>query len=1549
MKKTIYLNLNGVEWRGVDCGEGWSLNKQKQTSSSSGQNQKSSFTNRRFAGSSFELSNRFNPLAEDANEPSADDIFIPNDVAINNVSNESYIKTSESEWSRRMRGLSCVIQRINKNKRYCEIDDDLLKELIEVTGELIDLENESRKSGTCRQEKEYIQEISQVTEALSSHRDNHPLNVQESGKYSVWERKKEKRSGKQENGQTKRDRFSTSSGDKRNSRDFRREAWREEESRDRWRGHYKSHNREGEFRGREFGRRGSPDGRKRDSGDNRRNHGDSEENSWGTTSPGGQHEETGGDSLRGRRTATFGDLGDRSCGSMDLMSILINSELYCSQKARGSRRRKVSNNCVTFSDDITNTTNMTKKAKITKDPKEDNVEEVVTLDDDGEKETNLAMSMASQLQRAIVPDGDGQIQGISNLDEKLKEVAEVEATAGKKKSSEKKKNSPSAGLTGLFSLKVTGQNNNKTAASVGTGDGAGSGAGANDAEKQTTSGAVALSVKEANKNAAPKKPPNVTQARIVDDENKDGKTGGQLINKPVKQVAEGDQRPSYATVLKSPPNSVLRSQTVKSPSTWGLRKDLVAKTAHDESKGTGRGGSKAQSQLRAPPPGFTDQPLGNQQAQAQPQAQGRPVPDFSGFPGLSTVEKMNEKILDLPELPATPSNPGMAILRNPPTTPMTPITSVESPKSGISGSITPGRVTPKSQFAVDPDLIKAHSTAKKPRSKLTPALKEVGRGRGRGVPVSSVGRGRGKIKNKVDKEKSCNVNPYYKPAQKSMTEYVNVSPRVNKSPASAQIATAAAAVAADCAVTAKSAADAAASAAGIAINETPSAQWPPVRVHRSMLNETMVEDGSEAGAERRKFLEEEWFKEDKTQDEDVVVVTTEENDNQMMEDRAAENARRVEEEARQNRDKVRPEKEKNQRIQELSEEDSQSRAGSPKRKRDIESDVVSESKKCETDAESSDVKTTDDEDEDDSKTLKPGTLDERFKEVGEREDSWPKGDDEVFEPIMTDEVRQMDEEEKLRKKKEELDLQVLAMNSALAEQMQEKYDMEEELQRVKDENKALNLALETTLREQQAGKEVKKSQEVITQTSQDAANWRTQEEYEEMHRLMEEMRVKDKQREENEKRMAEEWKGMAGKNEGMAREMNKLKLAVETQQQLIDHQNEQAKKNEEIYKKMEEASRAQMVNVQEQTRQIRELTSEKEILKSKIPCPNPDGKSCKEKNGCVRSHGEWKRVEKETGARSKTQDGGRQEETARIICHYFMSKRGCNKGDSCKFKHPDIEIRRRGGSRERRPESRGRRASPRRSSRSSRDSRTRTSSSYRRSPSRSSRSNRSRRSSPSSSSRARSSRRGSDKDNWRHRDSSSSTNYRGWDRHPYRDSSPNGWDREEAERARDIRDVNPVYKNLPKLSEAMTAEDVRMRMPIKASGNEKGSERRGQALSQTPLTSRLRAAAGGDGGAGRGTEGGAQGGARGVEEVRGGKSGSSGGNGTVRMDHKELKEAKEKRSTKEKHLKETEKASKDPVFDALVKSIIQRARETIEEKRKQREDEEVMDTEEDTI
>merc|ERR1712016_83594 len=101
--------------------------------------------------------------------------------------------------------------------------------------------------------------------------------------------------------------------------------------------------------------------------------------------------------------------------------------------------------------------------------------------------------------------------------------------------------------------------------------------------------------------------------------------------------------------------------------------------------------------------------------------------------------------------------------------------------------------------------------------------------------------------------------------------------------------------------------------------------------------------------------------------------------------------------------------------------------------------------------------------------------------------------------------------------------------------MQEKYDMEEELQRVKDENKALNMALETTLREQQAGKEVKKSQEVITQTSQDAANWRTQEEYEEMHRLMEEMRVKDKQREENEKRMAEEWKGMAGKNESMAR------------------------------------------------------------------------------------------------------------------------------------------------------------------------------------------------------------------------------------------------------------------------------------------------------------------------------------------------------------------------------------------------------------------------------
>ena len=69
----------------------------------------------------------------------------------------------------------------------------------------------------------------------------------------------------------------------------------------------------------------------------------------------------------------------------------------------------------------------------------------------------------------------------------------------------------------------------------------------------------------------------------------------------------------------------------------------------------------------------------------------------------------------------------------------------------------------------------------------------------------------------------------------------------------------------------------------------------------------------------------------------------------------------------------------------------------------------------------------------------------------------------------------------------------------------------------------------------------------------------------------------------------------------------------------------------------------------------------------------------------------------------------------------------------------------------------------------------------------------------------------------------------------------------------------------------------------------------------------------------------------------------------MRMEHRELKEAKEKRSTKEKHLKETEKASKDPVFDALVKSIIQRARETIEEKRKQREDEEDMDTEEDLI
>ena len=139
----------------------------------------------------------------------------------------------------------------------------------------------------------------------------------------------------------------------------------------------------------------------------------------------------------------------------------------------------------------------------------------------------------------------------------------------------------------------------------------------------------------------------------------------------------------------------------------------------------------------------------------------------------------------------------------------------------------------------------------------------------------------------------------------------------------------------------------------------------------------------------------------------------------------------------------------------------------------------------------------------------------------------------------------------------------------------------------------------------------------------------------------------------------------------------------------------------------------------------------------------------------------------------------------------------------------------------------------------------------------------------------------------------------------------------------------------------MTAEDVRMRMPIKASGNEKGSERRGQALSQTPLTSRLRAAAGRDGGEGKEIEGGARGGARGVKEVRGG---NSGGSGTVKMDHKELEEAKEKRSTKEKHLKETEKASKDPVFDALVREAIQRAKETLEEKKKEREEEEEMDT-----
>ena len=252
MKKTIYFNIGGVEWRGVDCGEGWSLNNQKQTSSSSGRNQKSSSTKRKIAGPGFELMNRFNPLEEDANKPSADDIFMRNDVEINenylsNEPYENYDKNSDSEWSRRRRGLSCVIQRLNKG--FCEVDNNLFKELIKVTEELTNLENEGRKSRISRQEKEYFQEISQVAEALSSHRDNNTLDVQESGRYSVWERKKEKRSREQKIGQTERDRLSTSSSYRRNPGDLRRKIGREEESRDRWRGCDQSHNREREFRG----------------------------------------------------------------------------------------------------------------------------------------------------------------------------------------------------------------------------------------------------------------------------------------------------------------------------------------------------------------------------------------------------------------------------------------------------------------------------------------------------------------------------------------------------------------------------------------------------------------------------------------------------------------------------------------------------------------------------------------------------------------------------------------------------------------------------------------------------------------------------------------------------------------------------------------------------------------------------------------------------------------------------------------------------------------------------------------------------------------------------------------------------------------------------------------------------------------------------------------------------------------------------------------------------------------------------------------------------
>ena len=662
---------------------------------------------------------------------------------------------------------------------------------------------------------------------------------------------------------------------------------------------------------------------------------------------------------------------------------------------------------------------------------------------------------------------------------------------------------------------------------------------------------------------------------------------------------------------------------------------------------------------------------------------------------------------------------------------------------------------------------------------------------------------------------------------------------------------------------------------------------------------------------------------------------------------------------------------------EVSSEADRSRMGSPKRMRDVsDGEELSQSKRYETDHESEFDTDWESEGEGMENTVRPRALVEELDKV-ESEDL---NDDEMelseedgeFVPEMSEEVAELDKEDMLRKQQEDANEEVCIMKSALYEMSQKKFNAEEKLQDEREENEVLRETIKRLIEEKMEGKDPKNAVDKSSQTT----SILDQTIVRDLSRRIEEVEEERKREADEQKKMRED---VLDVNEEIVIKLNKLKLENSYLKENINSLEQAAAKGEEMYKKIEDSAKANVVAIETLTARNKELSSDKERLRSELPCANKDAKRCKEVNKCKKLHNVWMKVPKEAPGSVNVQDNetppplpprmrndGQENEDRRPICRFFLEG-FCHNYDRCRFKHADVEIKRgRSASRGGRESSRGRTRSSRRDSRDRRDlsRHYRSSRSNRRSVSR-----RRRTPSPSPRNRRRSLSRGqrSDVPNWRSRE--------------------NRYSEAELRAARDVRDPRSAgisgVRAQPQPPEqqdqdhqkkggqgSASAQDqvqvqretgaIPKRRAERISGNEDGSRVGVRPQSQAVQNQdSQRISSGASHAQGQGLRTGEKGGEGGVKETREGEGGTRarGTGGMARREESLIREgllsagrqgmevsvsmemienSRERRRTRETHLQDVQERGTNPAVEKLMEEMIRVQRKVRDTKRRER-------------